>query len=233
VGASHPYFAVLNFMDAHGPYDPPASFRERFNGGRTQLDRYDGGIAYIDSIVGVLVRDLAARGEVDHTIIAVTSDHGELFGEHGMTEHASTPYLPVVHVPLILRYPPLLVASTRRAEPVSLRDLAATLLDLAAAAEPVRLPGRSLRHPTEGQRPIFMRVARGVNMPPSHPTADGDVHAVLDSAWHYLRFPSGREELYAWRRDPQELVNLANSPAAREVLLRFRAALADFLSRAE
>jgi predicted AlkP superfamily pyrophosphatase or phosphodiesterase len=69
------------------------------------LDRYDGGIAYEDSIIGSIVERLRARGDLERTILVVTSDHGEQFGEHGLDSHGNSLYLPLLHVPLMVRAP--------------------------------------------------------------------------------------------------------------------------------
>jgi arylsulfatase A-like enzyme len=218
VGDRHPWFAMLNFFDAHGPYASPLT--ERFNGGRTAMDRYDGAIAYVDSIVGEVIDGLRKRGELERTIVLVTSDHGELFGEHGYEGHGTTLYLPVVHVPLLVRYPLRLGAAARRSDAVSLRDLAATILDLADVSAGHRLPGMSLFDVTrpEATSPMFLRAVRGINTPAGWPNAHGDLFGVITDQWHYIRYPDGKEELFAWRRDADERVNLADSASMHEVL---------------
>ena len=52
-----------------------------------------------------MLDELRRRGVLDHTIVIVTSDHGEQFGEHGLRLHANSLYLPLLHVPLVIRYP--------------------------------------------------------------------------------------------------------------------------------
>ncbi|MEO7966316.1 MAG: sulfatase, partial [Gemmatimonadaceae bacterium] len=138
-----PYFAMLNFMDAHGPYDPPDGFRARFNGGEREIDRYDGGIAYMDSVIGTIVARLRENGDLDHSVFIVTSDHGEHWGEHELDGHGGSLYLPLLHVPLLVRAPGRVPAGQRIAGLVSLRDMAATLLDVAGVPAGT-LPGASL-----------------------------------------------------------------------------------------
>jgi arylsulfatase A-like enzyme len=224
VGNRHPWFAMLNFIDAHWPYQSPAPFKQRFNGGRDALDRYDGSIAYVDSIVGALISDLRERGALDRTIIVVTSDHGELFGEHGHDGHGTTLYLPVVQVPLLVRYPPRLRGSERRSDAVSLRDLPATILDLAGAPSRDGLPGTSFFDPVrpETSAPLFLRAVRGINAPRTWPNAHGDLVGLLTNDWHYIRYPDGNEELFAWRTDPGEFIDHADSLPYRSVLAGLR-----------
>ena len=86
---------------------------------------YDGAIASIDQEIGRLLDELRRRGVLDNTIVIVTSDHGEQFGEHGLNGHGNSLYLPLLRVPLVIRYPPRVAGSIRADEPVTLRDLAA------------------------------------------------------------------------------------------------------------
>ena len=69
-----PYFAMLNMLDAHAPYRTP--FAGRFNKGRDTIDRYDGAIAFQDSVVGSLVARLAQRGELERTITSSSPTTG-------------------------------------------------------------------------------------------------------------------------------------------------------------
>lgn len=175
-----PFFAFLNFFDAHEPYEPPPPYDEAFGrhgerrgmGHRQNLLRgvnarrldkwampaeeipgelaaYEGAIAYLDAELSRLFDDLSGRGLLDQTLLIVTSDHGELFGEHGMFDHGQNLYLPAVHVPLVIRYPGPVPAGARVPNPVSIRDLPATILDLIGLAGEVSFPGVTLRHAWE------------------------------------------------------------------------------------
>jgi hypothetical protein len=73
-------------------------------------DRYDESLLYLDHQIGVLLDSLAARHLLDHTIVIVTGDHGESFGEHGTVHHGATLYLEQIRVPLILWGPGLIPA---------------------------------------------------------------------------------------------------------------------------
>jgi arylsulfatase A-like enzyme len=166
-----PFFAFLNYMDAHEMYNPPAPFRGAFGpdtarknwltryglGGlgyrsakarmtpsevAAELNAYEESIAYLDHHVGALMDSLAARGVLDNTVVIVTADHGEHFGEHGRWEHASSLYPQLLHVPLVMRGPGVVPAGRRIPDLVTLRDLAATVLAIGPGSE--ELPGRSL-----------------------------------------------------------------------------------------
>jgi arylsulfatase A-like enzyme len=229
-----PYFAMLNFMDAHAPYDPPAPFREAFNGGKGEMDRYDGAIQYEDSIVGSIVRRLDELGELDRTVLIVTADHGEQWGEHGMESHGNSLYLPLLHVPLIVRGAGRVPAGLRIGTVVSLRDLAATILDITGA--PARgVPGSSLAPTWKGDRtatfsPVVAEVSPGINIPATNPTSRGPMKALLDSTSHYIRYGDGVEQLFNWRTDPGELDDLAGHADKAAELVRHRATIARTLN---
>ncbi|MEO6447094.1 MAG: sulfatase-like hydrolase/transferase, partial [Gemmatimonadaceae bacterium] len=206
-----PFFAFLNFFDAHTPYDPPPSFAQRFATSPNTRDLYDATVAYIDAEIGRIVESLRRRGELDRTLIVVTSDHGELFGEHGLYEHTSNLYLPVLHVPLVMRYPARVPAGMDVQSPVSLRDLAATLIDLSELKLREAYPGVSLAThfadddsvPTRS--PPFAAVERGIRSDSGLPFTKGSMMSLMDEQWHLIRtIGVGAEELYNYRHDPGE-----------------------------
>lgn len=132
---SRPCFLMVHLYDAHLDYDPPAPYRTKFTGGRSQpappLTRdvclgmrrdggaapptaadteyirgvYEGEVAFVDENVGRLVSALKDMGLYDRAIIVVTSDHGEEFWEHGGFAHGHTLYDELIHVPLIIKLP--------------------------------------------------------------------------------------------------------------------------------
>ncbi len=170
---TRPYFAFVNYFDAHEFYLPPAPFATMFgpdsarknwnigfsmpNGGiafrsskasmtphevQAERDAYEAAIAYVDSRIGMLLDSLAAAGTLDNTIVVVTSDHGEHFGEHGRFNHGATLYPQVLHVPLLITAPGRVPAGKRVGDFVTLRDLAATIEHVALGTS--KLPGTSL-----------------------------------------------------------------------------------------
>jgi hypothetical protein len=118
-----PFFAFLNYMDAHEPYLPPEPFTRLFSDKRPRsafvededrytpeeladlMAAYDGGIAYVDHEIGRVLEDLERRGKLANTIVVVTSDHGEEFGEHGYVSHSNSLHIQGIHVPLIVVVP--------------------------------------------------------------------------------------------------------------------------------
>jgi arylsulfatase A-like enzyme len=155
-----PAFTFVNFIEAHFPYHqlPPywlgrftTRSRRELRAVSTQLmmaafggappvgpevveqatAMYDAGVAYADDLLGRLVDALRRRGTLDRTILIVLADHGELLGEHGEFGHGRSVYEPVLHVPLLVRYPPRIAADRRVTTPVSAAGVFATALDLA------------------------------------------------------------------------------------------------------
>ena len=127
-----PVFVWVHLFDPHAPYDPPEAFR---NG-----DPYRGEVASADAALGALLAAWDARP--GPSVVALTADHGEAFGEHGEESHSLFVYDTTLRVPLILRGEGCR-AGARVAAAVGLTDLAATLLELAGGRGPT-LPGRSL-----------------------------------------------------------------------------------------
>ena len=111
---------------------------------QAEIDAYDGAIAYLDQQIGLLFDELEKRNVLENTLVILTSDHGEEFGEHGFMEHGFTLYLPSVRVPLLVLFPGRVPAGTIVSEPVSLSDLPATVTDLVELESGPRFPGNSL-----------------------------------------------------------------------------------------
>jgi hypothetical protein len=130
IPSSKPFFAFLNYFDAHQPYLPPAKFARRFgptNQINTYLARlgrepclpsnttteeiesirnaYDGAIAYVDEDLNRLFGELRQRGILDRTLLIIVSDHGEEFAEHTTLGHAKDLHIQSIRVPLVLRLP--------------------------------------------------------------------------------------------------------------------------------
>jgi len=119
---------------------------------------YDEEIAYVDSLVGRLVARLRHLGRYDDTLIVVTADHGEQFGEHGRVYHAFSLYEPAARVPLIVKWPRPHAdgrAGTSEERLASLADVLPTVCDVAGVAAPEELDGRSLLAQPDHGRPVF------------------------------------------------------------------------------
>src|SRR5262249_16533674 len=126
VNRDRPFFAFLNFIDAHDPYLTPPGFDRHFGlkpGSAADIelirtwhhprpgpvsardltlvrDAYDDCLAALDDQLGRLFDALEESGVLQHTLVVVTADHGEELGEHGLQGHGKSLYSKEVHVPL-------------------------------------------------------------------------------------------------------------------------------------
>ncbi|HQF26882.1 MAG TPA: sulfatase-like hydrolase/transferase, partial [Polyangiaceae bacterium] len=124
----HRFFVWAHFFEPHEPYAPP----EGFDFGPRATDRYDGEIAAVDAVIGQLVQAVWERRP--DTVVVITADHGEAFGEHGAYYHGTTVYEEQVRVPLIVLAKGL--QARRVSVPVQLIDVMPTILH--AMGIPVR-----------------------------------------------------------------------------------------------
>ena len=233
-----PLFLFLNYMDAHFPYAPPAGFSRRFrtpwldnfwdysglvkavnqDGKRLDdtwrsslLSLYDTGISYEDLEIGKLLAHLRSSGLYDSSLIVITSDHGDAFGEHGRLGHAvNSLYQEIVHVPLIVKYPGQHDGS-RSAEWVSLVDIMPTVLQAAAVPLPAGLQGRSLHTADEpGSAPVFTE-SRAAGDGFRSPHLNGMKRAAFAGSWKLITWSGGSPELYDLAADPSEAENRFSS----------------------
>ena len=134
-----PFFLWVHLYDPHAPYEPPEPYRSLYAG-----RPYLGEIAFTDSQIGRLLEHVEERGERDRTFVALAGDHGESLGEHGEVQHGLFVYEGAIRVPLIFWTPFDAYRGVRRAEPVSLVDVAPTLLEMTGIPVPRRAHGASL-----------------------------------------------------------------------------------------
>jgi arylsulfatase A-like enzyme len=259
---ARPFFAFLNYFDAHNPYLLPTGARYRFGmkplkpadfvflGTYWDLvdkltlrpvyrtlgrDSYDNCVAYLDERLGDLIDELQRRGVLDHTLLIVTSDHGEGMGEHGLYEHGESLYAPEIHVPLVIVLPAGMRETGVVREPVSLRDLPATILDLVGLNDGSPFLGRSMvnlwRNRSSGDSPVSTEIVISELLEPNptdpnrgrSPARRGPLISLAEGDWVYIRNKAdGSEELYNVREDPDELRNLSRVEAIEPVIERLR-----------
>jgi arylsulfatase A-like enzyme len=225
-----PFFAFLNYFDGHLPYYAPSAFR-KFSG-PPPLASYYAAISFLDSEIDRVLDTLRGRRVLDSTLVVVASDHGELFAFKGLNGHAHNLYVNTIRVPLFIRLPGRVPGGERVNGAVSLRDLAATVIDLAAPNAPP-LSGTSLATSwTEGGRassPVIAEVTRARNIPGDYPTARGDMFTLLDERWQFIQNGDNRLELYDYRADSLQDHDLAASDSAAALLASLRQRLQDLL----
>jgi arylsulfatase A-like enzyme len=241
VPPGQPFFAFVNYMDAHRPYNTDPLPSERPAGlpvlapdpmptsallrelseqvlGRGEnadpalleriVSRYDNGIAWLDLAVGAVVDELAARDLWEDTLLIVTSDHGEYFGEHGLVEHSKDLYQPVIAVPLICKRP-----GQTQGRVIERRTSLANVPDLVFAHLPRALRERhGAAFPRDdAERPVIAEV---------HFTRPKDMQkpwgarflrertALYKGRYKLILSTDGEDELFDLEADPGELQNL-------------------------
>lgn len=166
------FYLWLHYMAPHGPYEPlkefnrftDANYKGGLDGSYERLTRafvkqeklsaadlayvrglYDGEVAYNDAQIGRVLDKVRSLGIMDDTLVVISADHGEeLADHHGYWHHQASMYDATLHVPLIFRLPGKVPAGTRDATPVSLADIAPTVLDLLGVERPQAYEGVSL-----------------------------------------------------------------------------------------
>ncbi|HEX3578495.1 MAG TPA: sulfatase, partial [Thermoanaerobaculia bacterium] len=226
-----PFFLFLHFFDVHYNYNPPLPFARMFDSGYAgsatgdvdSIHRgmpisdlhhvvalYDGEIAWVDANIGCILETLRRLGIDDNTIVAITSDHGEEFLEHGQAAHYKTLYDEVLRVPLVIRYPGHVVAGRRVQGQVRLMDIAPTLLMLAGlpvAKPPAATEARSLACLLTSPGP------RDAPVLPAFGDLRGEVASVRTGGAKLIRnLRTHREEFYDLASDPGERTNLDALP---------------------
>jgi arylsulfatase A-like enzyme len=135
---SRPFFFWAHFLDPHDLY----LSHEGIDWGPRDRDRYDGEVTFTDRYLGKLLDFIASKPWAARTILIITADHGEEFGEHGMTRHGFEVWETLVHVPLLVIAPG---ATPKRVDALrSAIDLAPTILDVFHVQKDPELEGRSL-----------------------------------------------------------------------------------------
>ena len=139
LGQEQPWFAWVHMFDVHHPYEPPPPYDELF-----EDQPYLGELAWADEQVGRLVTALDAGGALDDTWIIVVADHGEGMGSHGEQLHGVLLYNATVRVPFIVRPPGGRAAPAFEHFPVSLVDVAPTVLSFAGLEGGADMDGMDL-----------------------------------------------------------------------------------------
>lgn len=182
---------------------------------------YDGAIRYLDDLIGEFVTFLKDQGVYDDTLLVVTADHGDNFGDHGLTSHIFCVYDTITHVPLVVKPPAGVGSDATVDEQVTLVDLHPTFIDAAGANDPnpdydltaslTDFEDRRYHDYTfceyagfEGPIKRLQRKFGDVDTA----TYARTIQSVRDDEYKLITYSDGEEELYAWRDDPDESHNL-------------------------
>ena len=242
-GEGHPFFAVLNYFDAHNPYGGPPNYPKPAWPQSTSIDQYDDGVKYIDDSVGALMTGLVKRGLTGKTMVIVTSDHGESLGQHGLAYHGHSLYHELIHVPLVLWYPGHVPPGTRVSSPVANSAIPATVMDILGEREH-KFPGRPLNGywgsagPPADSAGELSELAEEHFLEPEDEGADkriplgttGAMKSILGDRWHLILHKKFGNQLYDWVNDPTESKNLIHTRQGEEATSKMMSGLEDRLA---
>ncbi len=244
-----PYLPLKKYLDQYNPNDIPVakSFHDTFQGkpglhrreagiwGHCTEDDYRQGRAHyyafcteIDEQLGRILKTLDETGQRDNTLVAFTTDHGDMCGAHHMWSKDWMPYEETYRVPLILRWPKRIKPGISTSKLAHVHDLAHTFVDAAAAPKMPYAEGRSLLpladDPNTADWPDHIlnvwyggEFVRGLHM------------AVTDR-YKYMFNSFDFDELYDLHEDPDELYNRVDDKSYAAVTDDMRARLYELMA---
>jgi arylsulfatase A-like enzyme len=209
LNAQPPEQRVFVWVHLFGPHEPYEAHAEHPFGDR-DIDRYDSEIAAADATVGALVKKFRERRA--DSVVIVSADHGEEFGDHGGRYHGTTVYEEQVRVPLVISAPGA-IAARRISEPVQTIDLLPTVLSAIGVPKPPRVRGRDLG-------PLLMGGPSG----PGLALAETEEQAMIAEGSHRLLCDRklGACRLYDLSKDPRQQRDGSSDDPERARTLRAR-----------
>jgi len=230
-----PWFLFINYMENHYKNYLPPKYSSLFSKPPRPIDAdefkneetgfpimtveeilkhrswYDNEMAYLDNEIGLFFNFLKKNELYDDTLIVITSDHGELLGEHDDFGHEYWLYRELLHVPLIVKYS----QSVNRGKVIHKRvqdiDIFAELLEQAGIILPSYIQGQPFN---VAEHAIFSEVFTIPSYAHKWPDRYGrDLKAILSKKfpdYKLIRGSDGTKELYNIRCDPEELRNISN-----------------------
>ncbi len=231
-----PFFLFVNYMDAHWPYVPPAPYDTRYPGKTRDLDtlrywalheqvlrgngppsaverahlisQYDGAIAYLDHKLEELMGELRRLDLYDDTLVIITSDHGEEFGEEGLFSHGVGVYQGLIQVPLLIKLPgPPRAAAAEQA--VNSCDVFATALEILGVSAPSGIQGEpQLGEEIDPRRSVISHSYPSFRAPIYNERFYRIQTAVMSGPFKLIHSTRTDPELYDLETDPGEDRNL-------------------------
>lgn len=248
-------FLYLHYMDPHVPYLPPArkysegknlsdydlQFMRKLHNPQDTVEvdnrildavvsRYDDEIINVDRRLAEVFQTLETLGLRDKSLIIITADHGEEFGDHGFGGHGHSMFQEVLHVPLLIFFPDGAYAGRRIEHQVDLLDLAPTIYDYVGVEAEAPLDGVSLMPLIRGEKKLYAEKKRdyfGEVSPVEEIWPIETTFALVEDNYKFIRSTfkdhgkPDRLALYDMAADPMEQINeLENKPEIADRLSR-------------
>jgi arylsulfatase A-like enzyme len=249
LSGTQPLFLYLYYFDPHTWYNPPSPYDTLYDATYTGtltaevyqdgvavasgvisptardvlhlVALYDGEINYWDHHLGEMLTTLDDLRLLDSGIVIVTSDHGEMFGEHDKWVHGNSLYEEVLRVPLLIRYTGAISAGQVVSMPVQAVDILPSVLDWADMPVPEDLRGISLRplvqaEPKTGTgtltpaRAVFSEMDVDAISDPDYFAPDRPLRAIRRGDWKYIHHVSSSDRDVLYQLQPTSLYETAN-----------------------
>jgi arylsulfatase A-like enzyme len=205
---------------------------------QVQMARYFGMVKCIDDNVGRILATLRETGLLERTVVVFTSDHGDLCGEHGR-DNKGVPMEGSSRVPFLIYAPGVVKPGTIIREALGTVDFKPTILSLLGVANPQRDQGRDAaalfregRAPAGWKDIAFLRIgggnARLANSEDGENPAGSGWIAAFSRRYKFVVAPAASAALFDLEDDPDELTNLVDSPAHREIVRQFGRELLEY-----
>lgn len=246
-----PFLTFLNYIDLHFPYAVPDSrwdvysqlepsvredYRRRWKRDpfhfwpttrqeiQAALDTYDATVAYLDDQIGRLLDAMEDRGILDDTLVIITSDHGEHFGENGHFTHGTSLYRQTIDVPLMALFPDGTGAGERIRWPVGLEAIPSTVVDWLNLDDGGAFTATSwldLWNDANNSRvfrgtPILSHLGQAVRLA-NQLNSSSALLSIIDKGYHYIQSADGRyQEVFDFWSDRSEEFNLLGTAKGTE-----------------
>ncbi|MFT7032959.1 MAG: arylsulfatase [Cyclobacteriaceae bacterium] len=199
---------------------------------RDSREGYLAAISFLDEQIGLIISTLEERGELENTLILLSSDHGDMMGDHHLWRK-SYPYEGSAGVPMIIRWPESLNIQANRGqvinELVELRDVLPTFLDIAKLPVPDAIDGMSMLDLIRGKKDNWRKVL-DLEHGMCYWTENGWT-GLTDSKYKYIYYNyTAEEQLFDLDNDPWEKNNLAETPEFKDILQVWRKKMIDHLA---
>jgi lipoteichoic acid synthase len=204
---SKPFFLTLWTQDTHHPY--VAAKSRDYGEANPYLNRYLNAVRTADDLIGNLARALDEMKLTNDTLIVITGDHGEAFGEHSQTAHGFSVYQEEISVPFVFVNPRLFPQKLEIKRMGRQIDFAPTILSMLGYEQPSAWQGTSL-FATEGPTRAYLFSAKG-----------NSTLGLIEGSYKYIYdFNLKRAELYDITADPSEQHDLSSNPTLADMMQR-------------